>query len=206
MHPDFSIEDSQPHAQIAGVDEAGRGPWAGPVYAAAVILDRANLPEGLNDSKKLSPKKRAFLYDQIMQSAQVGIGVANVAEIDALNILAATFVAMERAVEALPSAPDLALIDGNRTPQGLAVPSQTVVKGDARSLSIAAASIIAKVARDREMEKLAEEFPHYGWHRNKGYGTKEHRVSLLQHGPTPYHRHSFKPIHNMLYQENFLTR
>ena len=206
MHPDFSIEDSQPHAQIAGVDEAGRGPWAGPVYAAAVILDRANLPEGLNDSKKLSPKKRAFLYDQIMQSAQVGIGVANVAEIDTLNILAATFVAMERAVEALPSAPDLALIDGNRTPQGLAVPSQTVVKGDARSLSIAAASIIAKVARDREMEKLAEEFPHYGWHRNKGYGTKEHRVSLLQHGPTPYHRHSFKPIHNMLYQENFLTR
>ena len=196
--PDLQIEDSMPQNLVAGIDEAGRGPWAGPVCAAAVILNRDSIPDGLNDSKKLSEKRREVLFDMITQSAIVGVGFASVAEIDEINILSATYLAMERAVAALDPQPEAVIIDGNRAPQGLPMPSQTIVKGDARSLSIAAASIIAKVSRDRVMKKLAEEFPAYGWHKNKGYGTAAHRVSLLSHGVTPHHRRSFRPVHNML--------
>ena len=203
--PSFEIEEGLPHKLIAGVDEAGRGPWAGPVFAAAVIIDPSNCPDGLNDSKKLSEKKREALYDQIVQSCRVGVGSSEVAEIDDVNILTATFRAMTRAIEALPCPPDLALIDGNRAPKDLTCVAQTVVKGDGRSLSIAAASIIAKVTRDRYMCDLAQSYPDYGWHTNKGYGTKQHHMSLLRNGVTPHHRRSFKPIHNILYQRNFVN-
>lgn len=201
--PDFSLETALGGTDIAGVDEAGRGPWAGPVVAAAVMLGET-IPEGLNDSKKLTALRRAALVAPLRAHARVGVGVASVAEIDRLNILAATMLAMERAVAALPDPPRAILIDGNRAPQGLPAPAHTVVKGDARALSIAAASVIAKVTRDKIMCDLDDAFPDYGWARNKGYGTAEHRACLLRHGVTPHHRRSFKPIHNILYQENLI--
>lgn len=196
--PDFSFESSAP-APVCGIDEAGRGPWAGPVVAAAVILDPDNLPAGLNDSKKLSAGKREALFDVILARAQVGIGEASVAEIDSANILSATYLAMCRAVAALPLPPAHALVDGNRLPPGLICPAQAIVKGDGRSLSIAAASIVAKVTRDRIMVSLAQQFPGYGWEKNAGYGVKAHAEALKKLGVTPHHRASFKPIHNILY-------
>ena len=183
---------------IAGIDEVGRGPWAGPVTACAVILDPNNIPDGLNDSKVLTAKRREQLFDLIMDSAQVSCVHVEVAEIDLINILQATFRAMERAVSHLPI-PNHILVDGNKLPPNLPSPATAVVKGDAKSVSIAAASIIAKVTRDRLMSDLSEAFPGYGWEKNAGYGTKMHQLGLLNHGVTPHHRRSFKPIHNMLY-------
>jgi ribonuclease HII len=197
MPPDFAFEDQYP-APVAGVDEAGRGPWAGPVVAAAVILDRDNVPPGLNDSKQVTAKRRAAAFDLIMATAEVGVGVGSVGEIDRLNIARANDLAMQRAVEALPHVPGFLLIDGRWVPRNLTLPCRAIVKGDSLSLSIAAASIIAKVTRDRIMAELAAAHPGYGWERNAGYGTAEHRKALETHGVTPHHRRSFKPIHNML--------
>ena len=202
--PDFSLEDaarSEGMGVIAGVDEAGRGPWAGPVVAGAVILDAASLsPElltGLDDSKKLSAKRRASLLAALEAEALIGIGQADVGEIETLNILGATLLAMARAVEALGVKPDLALVDGNREPSlGCAV--RCVVGGDGQSLSIAAASIAAKVTRDGIMADLAATFPGYGWERNAGYGTKEHQDALERLGVTPEHRRSYAPIRRLL--------
>ena len=183
---------------IAGIDEVGRGPWAGPVTACAVILDPNNIPDGLNDSKVLTAKRREQLFDLIMDSAQVSCVHVEVAEIDLINILQATFRAMERAVSHLPI-PNHILVDGNKLPPNLPSPATAIVKGDAKSVSIAAASIIAKVTRDRLMSDLSEAYPGYGWEKNAGYGTKMHQLGLLNHGVTPHHRRSFKPIHNILY-------
>lgn len=186
--------------RLAGVDEVGRGPLAGPVIAAAVILDPANIPEGLADSKALSAKKRELLNALILQSSWVGIGEASVEEIDEINILQASLLAMERAVSALPQVPQHLLVDGNKLPKTLPCPATAVVKGDARSQSIAAASIVAKTRRDAIMQDLAQQFPGYGWEKNAGYPTKQHREALVKIGLTPHHRRSFKPVHNILYQ------
>lgn len=203
MGPDFTFE-TDVGGRVAGVDEAGRGPLAGPVTAAAVILKPGDIPEGLNDSKKLSQTRREALFDQIMARAEVGIGWASPAEIDEINIRQATFLAMQRAVAGLPVAPDHALIDGNAMPV-LTCPATTIVKGDARSLSIAAASIIAKVSRDRHMVALAQQYPGYGWDGNSGYPTKAHLEALETLGVTPAHRRSFKPVHNILWQGENVT-
>ncbi len=202
--PDYSLEQAA-HARgflrIAGVDEVGRGPLAGPVTAAAVVLDIHQLPEGLNDSKKLSPKRRAVAEQSILERAEVALAHASVEEIDELNILRASHLAMERAVSALDPAPDYLLIDGNMIPKGLTLPAEAVIKGDGKSLSIAAASIVAKEARDRIMIDLALQFPGFGWERNAGYPSQQHRDALKSLGVTPHHRRSFKPIHKILYQE-----
>ncbi len=190
--PDFSIEDKV-QGMVAGVDEAGRGPWAGPVIAAAVIVNRADFPEGVDDSKKIKAEKRELLYKHIIETCQVGIGSSSAEEIDEINILQATMLAMKRAVENLPTLPHTALIDGNKAPK-IQCNTVTIVKGDAKSLSIAAASIIAKVTRDRIMANLALEYPAYGWNTNSGYGTKIHQNALLQYGITAHHRKSYKPI------------
>ncbi len=184
--------------RVAGLDEAGRGPLAGPVTAAAGILDPRRLPAGLNDSKKLAAKQRAALAAEIRASADWAVVHVWVEEIDALNILRASHVAMCRAIAQLASPPDMALIDGNLLPQDLPVPGRAVVKGDALSLSIAAASILAKTARDAVMVDLAQQFPGYGWDRNAGYPTPDHKRALLELGVTPYHRRSFAPVHNIL--------
>ena len=191
---------------VAGVDEVGRGPLAGPVTAAAVILNPANIPQGLADSKTLSAARRQALFGAIMDCAQVSVAHASVQEIDEMNILSASHLAMVRALAGLPRAPDHALIDGNLIPKGLTLPATAIVKGDAKSLSIAAASIIAKVTRDALMVDLAQQFPHYGWDQNAGYPTAAHLSALHIHGVTPWHRRSFKPVHNILYQEHFITR
>ena len=180
---------------MAGVDEAGRGPLAGPVSAAAVILDPKKPLRGLNDSKKLSSAARAQLFDQICERAlAVGVGLASVEEIDRLNIRNATFLAMRRALQALALPPVHALIDGDASPRDLFCPAQTIVKGDAISLSISAASIIAKVTRDRLMERLHEAWPLYGFADHMGYGVPAHLAALRAHGPCPYHRMSFAPV------------
>ena len=191
--PDFTLERSIA-GPVAGVDEVGRGPLAGPVHAAAVILDPARLPPGLNDSKKMSETRREKAFDAIMASAiAVGIGVASVEEIERINILAATMLAMRRAVERLTIRPVHALVDGNKVP-ALACPAEAIVKGDSKVLSIAAASIIAKVTRDRFMSDLDAACPGYGWARNKGYGTADHMEALARLGPSAHHRQSFAPI------------
>ncbi len=195
-NPDLSLEKKET-GLVVGIDEVGRGPFAGPVVAAAVILDYNNIPDGIQDSKKLSKSKREILFDQILSSSSVGIGEASPAEVDEVNILQATFLAMKRAFGNLPTLPDVALVDGNRDPI-LGIPSRLIVKGDSISLSIAAASIVAKVTRDRKMCILAEEFPHYGWEKNSGYGTLEHRKGLSLFGVTPQHRRSFAPIRKIL--------
>ncbi len=186
---------------IAGVDEVGRGPWAGPVTACAVILDPMNIPDGLNDSKKLSAKRREALAADILSCAQVSIAHASVEEIDRMNILHASLLAMRRAVEGLPQVPQFALIDGNKIPPGLPCQAEAVIKGDGKSASIAAASIVAKVTRDEIMVALAQQFPGYGWETNAGYPSKSHREALQNLGVTPHHRRSFKPIHNILCEE-----
>jgi len=193
MKPTLHFERASGHAIVCGVDEAGRGPWAGPVCAAAVILDVHNIPFGLNDSKKLSEARRELLFPEIMRAADVGVGLVSAQEIDQINILQATYLAMQRAVAGLRLKPTLALIDGNRAPI-LSCATQTIIGGDAKSLSIAAASIIAKVTRDRLMVNLHEAFPHYGFARHKGYGTAFHAAALAKHGPCTEHRKSFKPI------------
>ncbi len=186
--------------QIAGVDEVGRGPLAGPVMAAAVILDPARMPHGLQDSKRLSARRRDVLAAEIADCAAVGVGTASVAEIDQINILQATFLAMHRAIAALPVSPDYLLIDGNRLPRDLPAPAEALVGGDGRSPSIAAASIVAKVARDRVMMDLAQHHPGYGWETNMGYPSKSHRTALQNLGVTPHHRQSFAPVRDILWQ------
>ena len=184
---------------VCGVDEAGRGPLAGPVVAAAVILDKKRIPRGLNDSKQLDEETRERLFPRIMHMAvAVGVGEASVGEIDLMNIRQATHLAMARAVRALSVAAEFALVDGN-DPPALPCKCDTLVAGDARSLSIAAASIIAKVTRDRLMRRLDDEHPGYNWKSNKGYGTPDHLAGLRTHGVTIHHRRSFSPIHNILY-------
>jgi ribonuclease HII len=199
--PDFALEDAlgagAPPGPVCGIDEVGRGPWAGPVVAGAAILDRARAPVGLDDSKRLAPRRRDALAAALRDSAEVGLGMASVAEIEALGLGPATALAMRRAVEALPRAPAFALVDGPRAP-ALPCPAAAVVRGDARCPSIAAASIVAKVARDAIMTALAAEFPGYGWERNMGYGVAAHRAGLRRLGVTPHHRRRFAPIHNML--------
>lgn len=176
---------------VCGVDEAGRGPLAGPVCAAAVILPEGVIIDGVNDSKKLSEKKREALFDVIReQSLAYSIAYATVEEIEEINILNATMLAMKRAVEGLSVKADYAMIDGNRLPE-LAIDSECIVKGDAKSMSIACASILAKVSRDRLLYKYAEEYPMYGFDKHKGYGTAAHREAILKYGPCPYHRKSF---------------
>ena len=176
---------------LCGVDEAGRGPLAGPVCAAAVILPRGLVIEGLNDSKKLSEKKREALYDEIVEKAvSYGIAFAGVEEIEEKNILEATFLAMNRAIEQLSAVPALALIDGNRD-KGIAVPSRCVIGGDGKCADIAAASILAKVTRDRYMLQMAERYPRYGFEKHKGYGTTAHYAAIREYGPCPIHRMSF---------------
>lgn len=176
---------------ICGVDEAGRGPLAGPVFAAAVILPDEHIIEGVNDSKKLSEKKREMLFDKIIEECVCyAIGTASEKEIDEINILQATYLAMRRAVEGLEIKPDYVLIDGNRMPP-LDIPAETIVKGDGKSASIAAASIIAKVSRDRYMLELAEKYPQYEFEKHKGYGTKLHYEKIAEHGISDIHRKSF---------------
>ena len=176
---------------VCGIDEAGRGPLAGPVCAAAVVLPRDLEIEGLNDSKKLSDKRRRVLFDEITaQTVTYGIAFATEQEIDEINILQATFLAMRRAVEQLGVQPELALVDGNRDP-GLGIPTRTIVKGDGLSASIAAASILAKVTRDRWMEELDAKYPQYGFAVHKGYGTKRHYAALTEFGPCEEHRQTF---------------
>jgi ribonuclease HII len=207
--PDFTRETAaiaRGLIRIAGVDEVGRGPLAGPVTAAAVRLDPARVPKGLNDSKALSATRRAALYDEIMAVADVCVAHASVAEIDELNILRASHLAMERAIAGLSVAPDHALIDGNLIPRNLPCGADAVIKGDALSVSIAAASIIAKVTRDRIMVDLAQQHPGYGWEDNAGYPTKLHLSALLNLGVTPHHRRSIKPVHNILYQDVSVSR
>ena len=182
---------SQGYSFVCGVDEAGRGPLAGPVYAAAVILPDGVIPEGVNDSKKLSEKKRELLFDIItVEALDYSIAYATAEEIDDINILQATFLAMKRAITGLKTKADYAMIDGNRMPP-LDIPGETIVKGDANSASIAAASILAKVSRDRFMLKMAEKYPQYQFEKHKGYGTKLHYQMLDEYGPSEIHRQTF---------------
>lgn len=201
--PDFTFETAalaRGLSVVVGVDEVGRGPLAGPVTAAAVRLDPARIPPGLNDSKALTAARREALFAAIKDMAEVSVAHASVDEIDSLNILRASHLAMERAVTGLVTNADHALIDGNMIPRALSCSAEAVVKGDARCLSIAAASIIAKVTRDRIMVDLAQQHPGYGWEVNAGYPTPAHLRALLDFGITPHHRRSFKPVHNILYQ------
>jgi ribonuclease HII len=197
--PDFVLEEDamrQGAGLVCGIDEAGRGPWAGPVVAAAVVLDPGAIPAGLNDSKKLAETKREALFEAIMASARVAIGIAEADRIDRDNILAATLWAMADAARQIDGV-SLALVDGNRAPR-LPIETRTVIGGDGRSLSIAAASIIAKVTRDRIMLGHDRTYPQYGFARHKGYGTNQHRQALERHGPSPLHRRSFAPVAALL--------
>lgn len=208
MAPDFAHETTliaRGYARIAGVDEVGRGPLAGPVLACAVVLDPARIPAGLNDSKRLNAAQRDTLAAAIMASAEVAIGMASVDEIDALNILRASHLAMVRALQGLAAMPDMALIDGNLLPRDLPCAGRAIIKGDALSQSIAAASIVAKTRRDAIMMDLAQHYPGYGWDKNMGYPSKAHKQAILDIGITPHHRRSFKPIHNILCHEKSVT-
>jgi ribonuclease HII len=204
MLPDFSFEDII-DGLACGVDEVGRGPLAGPVVAAAVVIRRDTMPAAvlaqINDSKTLSATKREYLFNMIRDHAHVSIAECSVAEIDSINILQASLLAMKKAVETLDITCAAALIDGNKAPK-LQIKAQTIVKGDAKSLSIAAASIVAKHYRDRLMEKYAIEFPHYGWEKNAGYGTAYHLKAIEIHGITPHHRLSFRPISEFQLKQN----
>lgn len=203
IFPNFDIEDRQ-NGLVCGIDEVGRGPLAGPVVAAALILKpearTAAFLNMINDSKKISEKKRTILYRELQNIAYIGIGAANVAEIDQHNIYHATFIAMQRAYKNLCNGtvrPVMTLVDGNKAPD-IPCPTQTVIKGDQKSVTIAAASIIAKTHRDNLMRTLAKTHPEYGWERNAGYGTKQHLEALKRCGATPHHRKTFKPVHEVI--------
>ena len=207
--PNFDIENhimqTKGYKFIAGVDEVGRGPWAGPVVTCAVIIDQNTFPEQLaeqlDDSKKLSHKKRAELYPQLIENVTYSLGHCSVAEIDKHNILQATMIAMTRAVDGLAQKPDYVLVDGNRMPpptSGWQYKGEPVIKGDGISITIAAASIIAKFTRDKMMAQLAQQHPHYGWESNAGYGTKAHQDGIASHGICEHHRTSFAPIKKLL--------
>lgn len=193
--PDYEFEKAAVNSGfscICGVDEAGRGPLAGPVCAAAVILPEGAVIEGLDDSKKLTEKKREKLYDIIKETAVAySVAYGTLEEIETVNILEATYLAMNRAIEGLTVKPDFALIDGNRVPRGIKIPCETVVKGDSRSMSVAAASVLAKVTRDRLMLEYDKKYPEYNFKKHKGYGTKEHTELIKQYGPCEIHRLSF---------------
>lgn len=197
--PSFEHEDAL-GCLTAGVDEAGRGPLAGPVVAAAVILDPARCPDGLADSKTLPRNSRERLFDLLKNCAEIGIGIASVREIDEINILQASLLAMRRAVSELPRPPGACLVDGNQDP-GLGIRTRCLVKGDALSFSIAAASIVAKVTRDRMMADLARDFPDYGWETNAGYGVPRHLKALSLVGVSPHHRRSFAPVYKRINEE-----
>ena len=190
--PCFKLERPYPEP-LAGVDEAGCGPLAGPVVAAAVILDRNRFPRGIDDSKAMTAAARESVYARLREQAQVGVGIASVEEIDALNIYWARMLAMTRAVDALGVEPAFVLVDGNRLPRWER-PAKAIVCGDAKCRSVAAASVVAKVTRDRIMTELAAADPRYNWASNKGYGTPCHRRALAEHGVTPLHRRSFAPV------------
>jgi len=198
---DLSQEIACSFKPVCGVDEVGRGPWAGPIVAGAVILTDNHGIDGIADSKALSRAEReriaALLYDR----ADVGIGIVEVPELDRIGLTAANDLAMARAIENLSERPAHALVDGKRAPKGLPCSCRAIIKGDATSLSIAAASIAAKVERDQMMIRLAQKYPHYGWETNAGYGTAAHRTGLAAHGVTPHHRRSFKPIAEILLKE-----
>lgn len=193
--PDYEFEKAASDSGfscICGVDEAGRGPLAGPVCAAAVILPEGAVIEGLDDSKKLTEKKRERLYDIIKQTAVAySVAYGTLEEIETVNILEATYLAMNRAIEGLTVKPDFALIDGNRVPRGIKIPCETIVKGDSKSMSVAAASVLAKVTRDRLMLEYDKKYPEYNFKKHKGYGTKEHTELIKQYGPCEIHRLSF---------------
>ena len=190
--PDFTIEEKF-GGLVCGIDEVGRGALCGPVVAAAVVLDKHNYPDGINDSKLLPRSKRERLYTELLRSASVGLGSAQVGEVEQLNVLNAALLAMERAVSNLCLMPEMALVDGNRTPK-LVCPAQPVVGGDRKSMSIAAASIVAKVTRDRLMATLAFRYPGYGWETNSGYGTPQHIEAIRITGITRHHRRGFGPV------------
>jgi ribonuclease HII len=206
--PDFSFEDQHPGV-VCGIDEAGRGPLAGPVVAAAVVIRRGEMPADIlaqiNDSKQLTAERRGFLYNKIREYAYVSLAESTVAEIDRINILQASLLAMRKAHMKLrrdmQEPPVIALVDGNMPPRLIKAKVRTIVQGDARSFSIAAASIIAKHYRDTVMKKFARKFPHYGWDTNAGYGTPEHLEALEKHGVTPLHRRSFAPVSKQLVKE-----
>lgn len=193
--PDYEFEKAAVNSGfscICGVDEAGRGPLAGPVCAAAVILPEGAVIEGLDDSKKLTEKKREKLYDIIKETAiAYSVAYGTLEEIETVNILEATYLAMNRAIEGLSVKPDFALIDGNRIPRGIKIPCETIVKGDSKSMSVAAASVLAKVTRDRLMLEYDKKYPEYNFKKHKGYGTKEHTELIKQYGPCEIHRFSF---------------
>ncbi len=204
--PNFDIENTYTET-VAGIDEAGRGPWAGPVVAGAVVILDKNISkfllDNLDDSKKLSPKKRELLYEELFSEQEkghlcIGIGEASCQEIDDKNILQATFLAMRRAAEKLKIPPQFAIIDGNRIPKDFVCPTRAIIKGDSKSFSISAASIVAKVYRDKKMQKLAEKYPYYGFEKNAGYGTATHIAALKKYGITPEHRKSYKPIKEII--------
>lgn len=195
--PDFTLERAlmrDGYARVAGADEAGRGPLAGPVVAAAVILDPANTPKGLNDSKKLTAEQRNALYGEILATSLVAIASSSPGRIDDTDILKASLDAMRRAACNLALTPDFLLVDGRDVPPGLPFPGKAVVKGDQRSLSIAAASIIAKVTRDRMMDQAGQLYAEYGFEVHAGYATTFHRERIAEHGPCPLHRMSFRPL------------
>ena len=203
--PNFDVETRlirKGYKAIAGVDEVGRGCIAGPVMAAAVILNPQKIPSGLNDSKKLNLKNREKIFQSIQDTCTFCVAHSSVEEIDQINILQAALLSMKRAILGLRIKPDFVLIDGNKNPEGLEINFETIIKGDSKSLSIAAASIVAKITRDRIMSRLDKEFPGYNWSQNAGYPTKMHKSAILNIGITPYHRRSFKPVYNILYQEN----
>ena len=203
--PDFDVETGlikKGYKVIAGVDEVGRGCIAGPVTAAAVILNPQKIPSGLNDSKKVSFKNREKIFQSIQDTCTFCVAHSSVEEIDQINILQASLLSMKRAIFGLNIKPDFVLIDGNKNPEGLESNFETIIKGDSKSLSIAAASIVAKITRDRIMSRLDKEFPGYNWSQNAGYPTKMHKSAILDIGITPYHRRSFKPVHNILYKQN----
>ena len=203
--PNFDAETRlirEGYKAIAGVDEVGRGCIAGPVTAAAVILNPQKIPSGLNDSKKLNLKNREKIFQSIQDTCTFCVAHSSVEEIDQINILQAALLSMKRAILGLRIKPDFVLIDGNKNPEGLEINFETIIKGDSKSLSIAAASIVAKITRDRIMSRLDKEFPGYNWSQNAGYPTKMHKSAILDIGITPYHRRSFKPVYNILYKQN----
>jgi ribonuclease HII len=204
VRPSFKYED-QYSGLVCGLDEVGRGPLAGPVVAAAVIIHRDKAPlellDQINDSKKLTAPKRAYLFQKIPEFCDVSIAECSVDEIDSINILQASLLAMKKAFEGLPVAPKAALVDGNKAPK-LPCAVKTIVQGDSHSLSIAAASIMAKHHRDQIMKTYAIDFPHYGWESNSGYGSKQHLQAIEIHGITPHHRRSFAPISKQLVKLN----
>ena len=196
MEPSYKF-DQDYETPIIGVDEVGRGPLAGPVISAAIILNKEKIPEGINDSKKLSKKKREVINEELISQHSFAIGIASVEEIDKINILQASLLAMKRAVLNLNIKPQAILVDGNKLPD-LEYNMYPIIKGDSKSISIAAASIIAKVYRDKLMQDLSLQYPGYYWEKNSGYGTKQHLLALNNLGVTPIHRKSFAPIYNML--------